>query len=55
MEYRMKLHNSLELHSTKASKTKVLRTSCLGLPDVTFDVDDKIGSQTWAWLLPNLS
>jgi hypothetical protein len=49
-ENQIKLQNSLELHSTKAS-----RTSCLDLLDVTFDVNDKIGSQTCAWLLPNMN
>jgi trypsin len=50
-ENQKKMNHSLMLHSTKAS------TLCLDLPDlpdVTFDVDDEIGSQTCAWLLPNM-
>jgi V8-like Glu-specific endopeptidase len=48
-EKQKKLNDSLMLHSTKVSKFL-----CLDLPDVTFDVDDEIGSRTCAWLLPNM-
>jgi hypothetical protein len=44
----MKLQNSLELPSTKVSKAKVSRIACLDLSDVTFDVNDAIGSQSCA-------
>jgi trypsin len=47
-ERQQKLSHSLMLHSTKAP------TLCLDVPGVTFDVDDEIGSQTCAWLLPNM-
>jgi trypsin len=47
-ERQKKLKLSLMLHSTKTS------TLCLDLPAVAFDVDDEIGSQTCAWLLPNM-
>jgi trypsin len=53
-EKRVKLQNSLELPSTKVSKSKVLVTPCSDSLDVTFDVNDAIGSQTCAWLLPNM-
>jgi hypothetical protein len=51
-EKRVKLQNSLELPSTKVSK--VLETSCSDSLDVTFDVNDAIGSETCEWLLPNM-
>jgi hypothetical protein len=50
----MKLRNSLELPSTKVSKAKVSRIACLDLSDVTFDVNDAIGSQSCATLLLNM-
>jgi hypothetical protein len=53
-EKRVKLLNTLELPTMKASKSKALKTLCSDLPDVTFDVDDAIGSQTCGWLLPNM-
>jgi trypsin len=53
-EKRVKLQNTLELPSTKALKSKVLKTSCSDLLDVAFTVNDAIGSQTCGWLLPNM-
>jgi trypsin len=54
-EKQVKFQNSLELPSMKASKSKVVVVkSCSDSLDVTFEVNDAIGSQTCAWLLPNM-
>jgi V8-like Glu-specific endopeptidase len=45
---------STKVSKLKAPKLKVSTPSCLDLPDATFDVNDKIGSQTCAWLLLNV-